>query len=143
MILSEKSMLRKAMKNFSVRWLFWNKCRRRKWDILSQQHSTNCRYSIPDKPDVSLSKNTLKYGESTEMHIKNLGSSGNTDIDHQEFKMNIPARLDIEKIKMPEFDNADVSCILMGKSGGRKRRIYSRKSSCLHWIDDKNKRTDF
>ena len=76
---------------------------------------TNCRYSIPDKPDVSLSKNTLKYGESTEMHIKNLGSSGNTDIDHQEFKMNIPARLDIEKIKMPEFDNADVELYINGK----------------------------
>ena len=76
---------------------------------------TNCRYSIPDKPDVSLSKNTLKYGESTEMYIKNLGSSGNTDIDHQEFKMNIPARLDIEKIKMPEFDNADVELYINGK----------------------------
>ena len=49
------------------------------------------------------------------MYIKNLGSSGNTDIDHQEFKMNIPARLDIEKIKMPEFDNADVELYINGK----------------------------
>ena len=81
---------------------------------------TNCRYSIPDKPDVSLSKNTLKYGESTEMYIKNLGSSGNTDIDHQEFKMNIPARLDIEKIKW--------SCILMGKKWRSKtENIFQKK----------------
>lgn len=76
---------------------------------------TNCRYSTPDKPDISLSKNTLKYGEKAEMHIKNLGSSGNTDIDHQEFKMNIPARLDIEKIKLPEFDNAEAELYVNGK----------------------------
>lgn len=89
---------------------------------------TNCRYSIPDKPDVSLSKNTLKYGESTEMHIKNLGSSGNTDIDHQEFKMNIPARLDIEKIKMPEFDNADVELYINGKKWRSKtENIFQKK----------------
>ena len=49
------------------------------------------------------------------MHIKNLGSSGNTDIDHQEFKMNIPARLDIEKIKLPEFDNAEAELYVNGK----------------------------
>lgn len=76
---------------------------------------TNCRYSTPDKPDISLSKNTLKYGEKAEMHIKNLGSSGNTDIDHQEFKMNLPARLDIEKIKIPEFDNAKSELYVNGK----------------------------
>ena len=72
----------------------------------STQIQTYCRYFNPETPQIALSTGSLGYQDAINATVTGLGGNGNTDCNNFQVNIHIPQRMHIEKVILPEFDNA-------------------------------------